>query len=159
MVRGIDAGLPVFRILPLDQVMRDATWNPRVSATLFNSLTLIAVCLATVGLYAVTSYSVVRRTHELGLRMALGARARHVMWLVLRGSGGHIAAGLALGLGCTVVWERLFGSSAGSAATSLADPSVLATITGILAAVAVLACAWPASRAIRVNPVEALREG
>jgi putative ABC transport system permease protein len=158
-VRALDADLPVYRVLTMDQVVSQATWNSRVSRALVLSITVIALCLSTVGLYAVTAYSVAQRTYELGLRIALGAQWWQVMWLVLRRGLAQIGEGLLAGILGAAVWGRLFGLPGPPGAAQLTDPVVLAAIAFVLSLVAAAACLWPARRATRLDPVTALREG
>jgi ABC-type antimicrobial peptide transport system permease subunit len=116
---------------------------------------VVALLLAGVGLYGLTAYMVVRRTGEFGVRMALGARPRQVLSLVLRESLALVTAGIVLGLAAAyaasgVVASMLFGLSA-------ADPVTYGVVPLILVAVALVASLVPARRATRVNPVVALR--
>jgi putative ABC transport system permease protein len=115
----------------------------------------IAVVLAAVGLYGVTSYSVVQRRQEIGIRMALGAQQRQVSWLVLRGGIAQLSAGLALGLAGALAVGRLMESLL--VRTEPADPVTLVSVGLLLVIVSVVACLWPARRAARVDPLVALR--
>ena len=129
--------------------------NERIIARLATVFGLLALLLAAIGLYGVISYTIARRTNEIGIRMALGARRPRVLWMILRETLLLALAGIALGvpavLGSThTVSSRLFGLSA-------ADPSTLAMAIGILMLVALCAGLIPGSRATRVDPVQALR--
>jgi putative ABC transport system permease protein len=117
---------------------------------------LVAMLLSAVGIYGVLAYLVTQRTKEIGIRIALGSSAAAVFELVLREGALLIAAGFALGAAGAVALRRslesqLFGVSAG-------DPAVLAGVTLCLALVAALACALPARRATRIDPIVALSE-
>lgn len=115
-----------------------------------------ALLLGAVGVYAVTSYVVSRRTAEIGIRMALGAGGREVRTMVLRQGGAAVAVGVIIGLAGALGLSRfLAGMLHGVPPT---DPATYAAITGILAVVAAAALWWPARRASRVDPVEAIRE-
>src|SRR5262249_25819727 len=120
---------------------------------LFGALALI---LATVGLYGVISLLVARRRREIGIRLALGARAITILGMVLTRGGALVAAGVAAGLAAAAAFTRvlatlLFG------VTPL-DPMTFAAVPGVLTCVALLACVIPASRAARLNPMTALRQ-
>jgi ABC-type antimicrobial peptide transport system permease subunit len=122
---------------------------------LLASFALLALVLATIGVYGVMSYAVARRTQEMGIRMALGASAREVVGMVLRQGlrtiGIALAIGLAASLGATRLLEtQLFGVAA-------VDPLTFAVAPAILAMIAAVACYLPARRASRVDPLVALR--
>jgi putative ABC transport system permease protein len=154
-VRAIDPDLPLFAIQTLDQQLAQARWPFRVFGTMFAIFAAIALALSAVGLYAVTAYSVAQRTQEIGVRMALGAQASQVWWLILRRSIVQMAIGLALGvagaLGVGKVLESLLVQ------TGTRDPATLISIVALLVFVSLAACFWPARRATRLNPVNALR--
>jgi predicted permease len=154
-VRAIDRNVPVTSILPMQQVVDDTVWLPRLEMSVLAAMAGLALVLATVGIYAVVSYVVSGRTQEIGIRMALGADAAAVARLVLSQSLAPVAIGALLGVAGTVVlsrWMRalLFEVDA-------ADPLTLATVTAILLTVAITAALAPARKASRVDPVSALR--
>jgi putative ABC transport system permease protein len=151
-IRLLDADLPIVSLQTARQAERDAGWNRRMSMNIIGTIAFVAVMLAAVGLYAVTAYGVARRTREIGIRIALGARARRVVWLVLRGTLLHVFAGLAAGLLMKNLWGRLFGGPGAGF-----DPANLLSIVIVLGAVAIVATVAPAARALRINPLEALR--
>jgi ABC-type antimicrobial peptide transport system permease subunit len=117
----------------------------------------LALFLAGVGLYGVISYSVVQRTREIGLRMALGARGPDVVRMVVRRGLGLTAAGLAIGVAVALAVTRFLATLLFSVPPT--DPLTFVSIAGLLAAVACVASFLPAWRAARVDPMEALREG
>ena len=123
--------------------------------TLLTVFSLVALVIAAVGIYGVMAYNVVQRTGEFGIRMALGAQQRDVLRLVLTQGGKLIGLGLVVGLAATLAASRAMGSMLFN--TSAQDPLTLGTITFLLGAVALVACLLPASRATKVNPIEALR--
>ncbi len=154
-VSAIDPQLPLYRMRTMAQALRDAQWNGRLSSTLFRVLTLIAVGLSAVGLYAVTSYTVNQRTHELGLRMTLGARPHHVVSVLGRRVLKQLSFGFFAGVVGTLLWQRMFFTGGGG--PGAADPLSLIIVAAMLTAIAVTACAVPIRRATRLDPVEALR--
>ncbi|HXW05000.1 MAG TPA: ADOP family duplicated permease [Vicinamibacterales bacterium] len=156
-VQALDSALPLYRTRTMRQAIAEATWVPRLSNDLFQTLTLIAVFLATAGLYAVTAHGVSQRKREIGVRLALGARPRHVIQLVARRVAWQLALGFAAGIACTRVWGWMF--STGRADVTPTDPASLVAVAGILAAVAALASLLPARRAARLDPVDAIRCG
>ena len=154
-VQALDPGLPLAAVKTGDQLLASAVGRPRFQTMLIGVFALSALLLAAVGIYGVISYSTAQRTHEIGLRMALGARSRDVLRLVL-GQGMRLAlAGTVLGLVGALFLTRLMkGVLFGVSAT---DPLTFALIALLLAAVAFLACYVPARRATRVDPMVALR--
>jgi putative ABC transport system permease protein len=122
---------------------------------MFAIFALIALALSAVGLYAVTAYSVAQRTHEIGVRMALGAQAAQVLWLILRRSIVQMALGLTLGIAGALGVSKLLSSVLFQ--TGSRDPVLLAGIVSLLIVVSTSACLWPARRATRLDPVSALR--
>jgi predicted permease len=154
-MQRLDRNLPLNRMRTMAQVVRDAEWVGRVSRNLFRVLTFIAVMLASLGLYAVTSYAVSQQTHEIGLRMALGAGRRHVVWFIARRVARQLAIGLGAGVVCTRIWSSIF--STGRAGVTFADVEALLGVAVILIAIAIVACFVPVRRAIRLDPVAAIR--
>jgi predicted permease len=154
-VRALDADLAVFDVRTVDEHLAMARWGQRVFGSMFAIFAGVALLLAIVGLYAVTAYSVAQRTTEIGVRLALGAGARHVWWTVTRRAAAQLAGGLAIGAaGATgvsrVIPAMLAGSGGGSAVTLL-------LVAGLLFAAGLLAAFVPARRAMRLDPVAALR--
>jgi putative ABC transport system permease protein len=154
-LQAIDATLPLDQVRTMPQVVRDAEWVGRTSRNLSDALTFIAVLLASLGLYAVTSYAVSQRTQEIGIRIALGARRWQVALFVGRGIAAHLAIGLATGVVCTRIWAWMFSS--GRPSVSASDVLPLVSVAGILVAIAIVACFVPVRRATRLDPVIALR--
>jgi putative ABC transport system permease protein len=150
-LQALDPNLPVYRVLSMQEAMAESSWNARVSATALTIIAMIALCLALVGLYAVTAHAVAQRTGEIGVRMALGARPVTIAWLVLRRASCQLAIGLAAGIVCTYAWGRLFGSGAWFDVVNLMGVLLAVSV------VAIIACLVPARRAMRIDPVFALR--
>jgi putative ABC transport system permease protein len=154
-VRAVDPDLPLFGILTMDQQLAQARWPFRVFGSMFAIFALIALALSAVGLYAVTAYSVAQRTQEIGVRMALGAQAAQVWWLVVRRGLVQLAIGLTIGLAGAFGVGQLLQSLL--VQTSTRDPATLVSIVVLLMVVSVGASFWPARRATRLDPVAALR--
>jgi predicted permease len=155
LVIELDPLLPPPTPAPIAQDMAIALLPAQLGAALLGAFGLLALVLASVGIYGVTSYAVAQRTREIGIRAALGAARRDVVALVLGQTGRLVAGGLAAGLVLALALSRLlesqlYGVSAGDPLTFVATPLVLL-------GVAVLAVLVPARRATRVDPVVALR--
>jgi putative ABC transport system permease protein len=127
----------------------------RVFGSMFAAFAIIALVLSAVGLYAITAYGVTQRTQEIGVRMALGAEAPQVWWLIARRGLIHLAIGLVIGMPGALGVGRLLRSLL--VQTAPYDPATLVGIAALLTAVAIAACYWPAQRATRLDPVVALR--
>src|SRR6185503_17857422 len=154
-VQSVDPELPIFRARTLPQVRRDLDWNGRVSTRLFLFLAFIAVALATFGLYAVTTHAVSQDRHEIGIRMALGARTHQIVGRVLRRLLVQVSFGFAAGVVCTLLWERMF--PAGDPNIHAADPVSLTLVALALLGLIAIAAAVPSRRASRVDPLMAIR--
>jgi len=153
-VAALDPGLPVFGLMPMDVVIDRETWFFRSLGGVFIVFGLAALFLAAVGLYGVMSFSVTARTHEMGIRRALGAPGHGLIWLVLRKGVVQLAVGLAIGL-------ALAALAAGPLTVALyqvepRDPLVFGGVAVTLALVGLVASLIPARRVTRVDPVEAL---
>jgi putative ABC transport system permease protein len=154
-IRALDPDLPLFNIRTMDQNLAQARWPFRVFGTMFAVFAVIALVLSAVGLYALTAYSVTQRTQEIGVRMALGAQAPQVWWLIARRALVQLAIGLAIGMPGAYGVGKLLRSLL--VQTSSSDPTTLISISVLLIVVAVTACYWPARRATRLDPLVALR--
>jgi putative ABC transport system permease protein len=154
-VRAIEPDLPLFGIMTLDQLLAQQRWTFRVFGGMFTIFAGIALVLSAVGLYAVTAYSVTQRTAEIGVRMALGAQATQVVWLILRRSLFQLAVALPIGVAGAFAVGRLLQSVL--VKTTGRDALTIVTITLIMVGVSIAACVWPARRAMRLDPVSALR--
>jgi predicted permease len=156
-LRAVDPDLPVLRIVPFTDLMEKnvGLWIVRLGAALFGVFGGIALLLAVVGVYGVKAYTVARRTREIGIRMALGARKGDVFALIMKQGALQtafaVAVGLLLALGAGRVLSQILFN------VSPADPGALIVSTVMLAAAALFACFLPARRATRVNPITALR--
>ena len=155
----LDPNLPLYRVMPLQRAMDEAGWNGRMASVVAQSIAMIALFMALVGLYSVTSHAVLWWLPELGLRIALGASGWNVAWIVLRRVLTQLGIGLALGLLATLAFDRLFNTPVDQVAGSVRmdDGVMLVLIAIAILVVAVMACLVPIRRAARVDPIEALR--
>jgi hypothetical protein len=152
-VQAIDPNLPVFNIATMDQALTEARRFPGFFASLFGIFALMALGLSAVGLYAITAYVASQRTQEIGLRMALGARAGQLRWLILRRTFVYLAVGTTVGIGGAMALSRLLIL----AQVSAADPATFASVAALFAAVSIVAALAGANPATRLDPVVALR--
>jgi putative ABC transport system permease protein len=154
-VHAVDPGLGISDVATMEQVLSDSTSDRRLNMLLFAMLGGLALALATVGVYGVVAYSVTQRTHEIGVRMAIGARPADVVRMVL-GEGGRLAiAGVAVGSAVAIAGARLIRGLLFE--VSATDPLTFAAVAIGLLGVALLASYIPARRATRVDPMVALR--
>jgi putative ABC transport system permease protein len=156
-VRELDKDQPLYDCKSLEQCMAEAVVDKRATAWLLGSFAAIALVLASVGIYGLVSYSVAQRTHEIGVRMALGAQRRQLTRHVVGGGLKLVLVGLAAGL-LTACGLTRFLTSLLYGVRPI-DPATFAAVSGVLLAVALLACWLPARRAARVDPMVALRHG
>jgi len=145
----------VSEIRTMDAVLSDAIATPRSTAFLFMVFAALALALGSIGIYGVLSFLVANRTREIGLRMALGAQRREVLWSVLKEGGQTSLQGIALGIAAALALMRVLSSELYG--VSAADPLTFGAVAVIVALVALVACYIPASRAMRVDPIIALR--
>jgi predicted permease len=153
--RRVDANLPIYEMKTMTTVMDESLFIERMVAALSIAFGALATLLAAIGLYGVMSYSVARRTREIGIRMALGAERGSVLWLVLREVALMVGVGLAVGIPLAFALSRIVQSQL--FALSAHDPIALAGAAAVLALVALVAGYLPARRATRVDPMLALR--
>ncbi len=157
MLRSVDPDLPIIQMSPYVDLLERSVglWIVRLGATLFGTFGLIALLLAVVGVYGVKAYAVACRTHEIGIRMALGARRKDVFALIMRQGAMQTALAIAVGILISLAAGRVLAQILYQVSPS--DPFALFAASVLLAAAALLACFLPARRATHVNPIMALR--
>jgi putative ABC transport system permease protein len=154
-VRAVDPDLPVLGLSTREQQRRNDYWPYELNAIAMSTFAAFAILLAAVGLYGVIAYNTAQRTREIGVRIALGAEAKHVIAMVVGHGGRLVLAGVIVGAGGAALLLRAFDAMLFGA--SPVDPPIYAAVAGVLVLVS-LAAAWvPARRATRVSPLEALR--
>ena len=155
-VRSVDSDLPLDQVRTMNQVVDESLAGERFSTVLFASFAGVALLLAAIGIYGVMSFAVAQRTHEIGLRMALGAGPRQVLRLVLQEGMLLALIGLGVGLAGTYFVGRLMETILYR--VSALDPAAITGVTTVLLLSALLACYIPARRATQVDPIVALRD-
>jgi putative ABC transport system permease protein len=154
-VWAIDRNAPIIDLRTMDQVVADTVAEPRFQTLLLSGFGILGFVMAMFGIYGVVSYAVGQRTHEIGIRMALGARPQEVLWMVI--GEGMLLAGLGVlaGLGGSLALTKFLNSLLYE--TKPTDPATFLCVAIALTLMALLACYVPARRATRVDPLVALR--
>ena len=154
-VTAMDPAVGVFDAMPLTEFIGASLFPQKVAASLLGVLGLIALVMAAAGLYSVMAYAITQRTQEIGIRMALGAKSRDVLLMVLRQGMLMTLFGLTIGTAAALAVTRVV--SGALVDVSATDPTVFAGAALFLAAIAAVACYVPARRAMRIDPNVALR--
>ncbi|HJU66094.1 MAG TPA: ABC transporter permease [Gemmatimonadaceae bacterium] len=154
-VASLDADIPIYWVYSMKEALARPTWFIRVFGTMFMIFGFMALFLAAVGLYAVMSFSVSRRTRELGIRMALGAQGRDVVRMIFKQGLLQITVGMVLGLALAAGVSRLLSEILFDVQPR--DPVIFGSVALVLTLTGILACLLPAKRATRVDPLLALR--
>jgi putative ABC transport system permease protein len=154
-VQAIDKDQPVLSIQTMDQILEENGWPYRVFGSLFATFSIIALALASVGLYAVMAYSVTQQTQQIGVRVALGAQRSQVSWLILKRGLAQIAIGFTLGFPGALALSRVLSGVLFEVRPN--DPLTLLAITILFSIVSLAACLVPVFAAIRIDPLVALR--
>jgi putative ABC transport system permease protein len=151
----VDSALPITRVQTMERVRSTSTAREQFTLLLVALFALLALVLAAVGLYGVTAFAVAQRTHELGIRVALGATPFDVVRLVVGLGGRLVLGGLVIGTIVALGLSQLMGAMLFG--TSARDPMTFAGVAALLTAVSLVACYLPARRAARADPLVALR--
>jgi ABC-type antimicrobial peptide transport system permease subunit len=154
-VLSVNKDIPIYKVKLMTEVVKESFWERGFFGTLFTAFGVIALFLASIGLYGVMSYAVRQRTQEIGIRIALGAQARDVLAMVTRDGLRLIGVGLVVGLICAYFIVQLLRDNL--AQVSAHDPFTFTILPLILLCVGLAACYFPARSATHLNPVEALR--
>jgi putative ABC transport system permease protein len=154
-VQTLDGDMPVTDLRTLDEMLWERTRNWRVYGSMFGIFAVMALFLASVGLYAVTAHSISQRTREIGVRMALGASKQDILALVFAQGMRQIVLGLGIGIAASLGLTRILGSML--VEVKPADPVTMAAVALVLTGAGVIGSVLPARRAIQIDPVVALR--
>jgi putative ABC transport system permease protein len=155
LVVSVDRTQPIFDVKPLETALAESIAPRRFNMLLLGAFAGSALLLALIGIYGVIAYSVAQRTHEIGVRMALGAQRREVVGMVVRQGIGITSAGLLLGVAAALALTRVLTSLLYEVTST--DPSTFAVVVSALGAAAIAACCGPALKAARIDPIVALR--
>ncbi len=154
-VQAIDQDLPLTDVYRLDKAVQHQIWFLRLFSQIFFGFALVALVMASIGVYAVMAHAAAGRTREIGVRMALGASARHIVALIMTRGIWQIAAGVVLGLAGAIPVARLMATMPLDISTT--NPGTFFTVAAVLASIGIFACWIPARRAARLDPVKAIR--
>ncbi len=154
-VWSLTRDVPVYAVSTMEQMVRDLEWQPRFVVQLLTGFALLALILASTGIYAVLAYAVSERTREIGIRVAVGAGRRDILGMVGRAALRLALIGVGLGVAGALVASRVLESQL--VGVTARDPATYALLAAVLTGVALLASYLPALRATRIDPVDALR--
>ena len=154
-MRRLDPDLPLFSLQSLERISYNSRWIQRIMSTAFLVVAVVATILCALGLYSLTAYAASQRTHEVGVRVALGARRAQVSWLFVRDALRFTLTGLGTGLGMAVAVGTVLQSALVDVRAN--HPASLFAVCLLLAGVTVVAAVLPARRAARLDPALTLR--
>jgi putative ABC transport system permease protein len=155
VVNGLSQEVPVSEVKTMNAVVSEAVSTPASTTSLFVTFAALALVLAIVGIYGVLSFLVAKRTHEIGIRIALGAQRSDVLWLVMKEGAKFSFAGIGLGLAGAFFLSRLLSSQLFG--ITAMDPITYVGVAGVMTIVTLLACYIPTRRAMKIDPLIALR--
>jgi putative ABC transport system permease protein len=156
-VHQIDGDQPVYNMKTMNEIVATATAQQRFQAVLSSLFAVAALLLVAVGIYSVVAYIVKQRSREIGIRMAVGASTHNIVKMVIAQGMRNVLIGLALGLLGSLALTRLIGSSVFGLTTSATDLRIYLVVALLLVVVAFFACYFPARRATKIDPSQALR--
>jgi putative ABC transport system permease protein len=156
-VRNLDGDQPVYNLKPMNDIVAAATAQQRFQALLSSVFAIAALLLVAIGIYSVVAYVVKQRKREIGVRMAVGARAHNILAMIIAQGMRNVLIGLALGLTGSVALTRLIGSSVFGLTETSTDLRIYLLVALLLIAVSFVACYLPARRATKIDPSLALR--
>jgi putative ABC transport system permease protein len=151
---SVDRTQPVFEVRSMPEIMGNLTSAPRIAFILLDILAVVALILAAIGIYGVTSYNVGQRTQEVGLRLTFGASPNTILKMLVRQATTLTLLGVAAGLLCALLMTRLMSSLLYGVSST--DPTTFLGATALVTIVATIACYLPARRAVRIDPLAAL---
>jgi putative ABC transport system permease protein len=154
-IASLNPEVPASEVKPMRAVVAESISTPVSTTVLFVAFAALALVLGLIGIYGVLSFLVSRRTREIGIRLALGAQRRDVLWLVMKEGAKFSLIGIALGLASALAITRFLASELYG--TSPADPATFIATAVLMTAITLLACYIPTRRAMRVDPLIALR--
>jgi putative ABC transport system permease protein len=154
-VSKLDRNLPIYNIKPFEEYVSDSVSQPRFNTLLLGAFAGVALSLTAIGLYGVVAYSISQRTQEIGIRMALGARAIDVLRLIIGQGMSLVLVGVAVGVAAALAATRLMAGLLFGVGAS--DPLTFASVAAGVTLIALLACYFPARRATKVDPMIALK--
>jgi putative ABC transport system permease protein len=154
-VWAVDRNQPVIKVETMNEVIANSIWRPRFSAWIFSALGILALLLTSAGIYGVVAYTSSLRAHEIGIRVALGARSENIIAVILKGAILPIGIGLTIGLVSALLLSRLLASVLYEVTGT--DPLTYITAAVVLLAIATVASIMPAWKAAAADPVESLR--
>ncbi len=155
-VRALDPRVPIADLRTMRDLMAADSAEPRMIGTLLSVFSVIGLALAVVGVYGIVAYGVMRRTREIGIRLALGAKKRAVLQMIVREGFLYASAGIAMGTAAAIFLTRLLESAVWGVSTT--DPTTFITVPLLLIGISLVASVIPARRAAHVNPAVTLRE-
>jgi len=155
-IAGLNPEVPASEVKPMRAVVSESVSTPASTTILFVAFAALALVLGLIGIYGVLSFLVSRRTREIGIRLALGAQRRDVLWLVMKEGAKFSLIGISLGLACALGITRLLESELYG--VSPADPATFFAAAVLMSVVTLLACYIPTRRAMHVDPLVALRD-
>jgi putative ABC transport system permease protein len=153
-VRELEVNQPIVNVMTMERRLAESVAPRRFQTLLFGLFAAVALVIATVGIYGVISYAASQRTHEIGIRVALGARRADILWMVIRRGMSLTLIGVTIGLAAAIALTRVMKNLLFN--VSATDPATFSIIVLLLISVAILASYIPARRATKVDPLQSI---